>query len=188
MTANGLHSDQELLSRLRQGDRRAFDELYERHWDSVYGQAFKKLNDPDLAKDITQDIFIHLWTHREANFIDNFSAYLFSSVRNNVFRALKKDDRFIPISDLIIESRLHYPEADAELLKKEFFKIYDLLIESMPPAQQTIFRMRYHEDLSTLEIAEKLNLSRGTVQNQLTRAVTMLRASLLSIAFLISQQ
>lgn len=162
--------------------------LYEKHWDKVYSQSFKKLNDPDLAKDITQDVFIYLWMHRENNHIENLQAYLFSAVRNNVFRALKKDGKFIPISDLIVESRLHYPDADAELLEKEFFRTYDLLIQSMPPAQQTIFRMRYHEDLSTLEIAEKLNLSRGTVQNQLTRAVTMLRASLLSIALLISQQ
>ncbi len=62
----------------------------------------------------------------------NFNSYLFSAVRNNVFRALKKDGKFIPISDLIVESRLHYPDADAELLKKEFFRTYDLLIQSMP--------------------------------------------------------
>jgi RNA polymerase sigma-70 factor (ECF subfamily) len=188
MTTYGLYTDQELLAKLRGGDRQAFDALYEKHWDKVYNQSFKKLHDPELAKDITQEVFIYLWTHREQNNIDNLPAYLFTAVRNNVFRALKKEAKFIPVTDLIMEARTYYPGADADLLQKEFFKIYDTLVNAMPPAQQQIFRMRYHEDLSTQEIAEVLQLSRGTVQNQLTRAVTLLRASLLSIALLISQQ
>ena len=187
MASYTTYSDQELLGLLRNGDRTAFDALYEKHWDAVYNQAFKKMRDPDQAKDITQDVFIYIWTHREANHIDNLQAYLFSAVRNNVFRVLKRDGRFFPIDELILEARVHYPQADAALMEKEFFKAYSLLVDAMPPAQQTIFKMRYHENLSTGEIAEQLNLSRKTVQNQLTRAVTLLRASLLTIAIALTQ-
>jgi RNA polymerase sigma-70 factor (family 1) len=179
-------SDQELLSKLRDGDRGAFDELYEKHWDTVYIQAFKKLHEPDIAKDITQDVFIYLWTSRERNHIENLPAYLFSSVRNNVFKYLKRESRFIPITDLVMEVKAYYPEADSVILQKEFFKAYDALIQAMPDAQQTIFRMRYHEFLTTEEIADRLDISRKTVQNQLTRAVTMLRASLITLAVLIT--
>ncbi|ACU03289.1 RNA polymerase sigma factor [Pedobacter heparinus] len=188
MSAYSTYTDQELLAKLRGGDKFAFDEIYTKHWSKVYNQSFKKLHDPELAKDITQEVFIYLWQHRENNLIENLPAYLFTSVRNNVFRALKKQDRFIPVTDLIIEARAFYPDADADLLAKEFFKTYDILVNAMPPAQQRIFRMHYHDDLSTQEIAKILKLSRGTVQNQLTRAVTLLRASLLSIALMISQQ
>lgn len=187
MNNQSTFSDRELLFKLRQGDKSAFDELYEKHWERVYNQSFKKLRDPELSKDITQDVFIHLWSHRAVNSIENLPAYLFTAVRNNVFRTLKQESRFIPIDELILEARAQYPQADAVLLEKEFLKHYESFVNAMPPAQQQIFRMRYHEDYSTQEIAEMLNLSRGTVQNQLTRAVTMLKASLLSIAFLLSQ-
>lgn len=187
MSSRNHMSDQSLLLSLKDGNRKAFDQIYERHWAKTYNQAFKKLKDIVVAKDITQEVFIHLWANREKNNIENLEAYLFSAVRNNVFRHLKKDSRFIEISDLIIEARVHYPQADAAILEKEFFKAYEALINSMPAAQQTIFRMRYHEDLSTTEIAEKLDISRKTVQNQLTRAVTLLRASLISMALLLSQ-
>ena len=176
-----ISSDTDLLNRLREGDRTAFDLLYDRHWDKVYTQAFKKLHNPDTAKDITQEVFIHIWTHRDTNYIDNLEAWLFTSVRNNVFRELKKENKFIPIPELLVELRSYYPEADAEALQKELMEAYERLVESMPPAQQTIYKMRFHEDLSTEEIAEQLNISRKTVQNQLTRAVSMLKTSLLAV-------
>ena len=182
------HSDQQLIMMLREGDWHAFDSLYEKHWDKVYDQAFKKLHDSTVAKDITQEVFISLWTHRETNYIDNLEAYLFTACRNNVFRQLKLDKRFLPINDLILEVKAYYPQADAEMLQKEFFEKYESLVNSLPPAQQLIFKMRYHEDLSTTQIAEQLKLSRKTVQNQLARALTLLRASLLSIAFLLVQK
>jgi RNA polymerase sigma-70 factor (family 1) len=179
------YTDKELLFSVKRNDRSAFTALYERHWDTVYTQAFKKLNDADVAKDITQEVFIYLWTHRETNVIENLEAYLFSCVRNNIFRFLKKESRFICISDLVLEARAFCPEADALILQKELVKSYELLVKSMAPAQKQIYEMRFHEDLSTLEIAQQLNISRKTVQNQLTRALTLLRSSLTSIAIII---
>jgi RNA polymerase sigma-70 factor (family 1) len=179
------YTDKELLFFLERSDRAAFTELYDRLWDSVYSQAFRKLKDAEVAKDITQEVFIYLWTHRETNRIENLEAYLFSCVRNNIFRLLKKESRFICISELVLEARANCTEADALILQKELVKSYELLVNSMAPAQKLIYEMRFHEDLSTLEIAQQLNISRKTVQNQLTRALALLRSSLASIAILL---
>ncbi|MGF7079320.1 RNA polymerase sigma factor [Mucilaginibacter sp. UYCu711] len=174
------YSDAELLKLLQTGDGDAFDKLYERHWDKVYSQAFKGLHDADMAKDITQEVFVYLWTNRQSLRIQNLPAYLFSSVRNNVFRQLKQQQLFIPIPDLIETLKCYASAADARLLHDELLHAYSRLVKSLPPAQQTIFKMRYQEDLSTSEIASHLNISRKTVQNQLTRAVALLRASLMA--------
>ena len=68
-------------------------------------------------------------------------------------------------------------------LRKEFMIKYENLINTLTASQQQIFRMRYQQELSTAEIAEKLNISRKTVQNQLGKSMNNLRELLGSLFF-----
>jgi len=69
-------------------------------------------------------------------------------------------------------------EVDSNLLWNEFLKSYETLLQTLPPKRQEIFRLRYHEDLSTKDIAMRLEITRKTVQNQLGKAVEFLKVSL----------
>lgn len=184
MSKQGSDIDLLLLSNLRMGDKKAFDNLYERHWDKVFYTALKKIKDVDVAKDITQEVFTYIWLNRETNHILDLDAYFFSAVRNNVFRLMKREKRFTSISELIVEHK-NFCSADTEILEKELFIAYERLVQSMCPAQREIYNLRYKEDLSTYEIAKQLNISRKTVQNQLGRALTLLRTSLMTVAILV---
>ncbi|MES2446571.1 MAG: RNA polymerase sigma-70 factor [Bacteroidota bacterium] len=170
--------DDLLLQQIKANSMLAFDALYDKYWEQVYSAAYKRLKDADYAKDITQDIFLQIWQKREEINIDHFAPYLFTAVRNNVFKWMQKEQRFTPIPDLLAHLSATKDNADAEVLRKEFMLKYEALIETLTPAQQEIFRMRFHEDLSTKEIAEKLNITRKTVQNQLGKSVNQLRGSL----------
>ncbi len=65
-------------------------------------------------------------------------------------------------------------------------KVYEALIKTLTPSQQEIFRMRYQQDMTTAQIAEQLNISRKTVQNQLGKSIIHLRESLLvALVFLL---
>ncbi|MGF1923499.1 MAG: RNA polymerase sigma factor, partial [Bacteroidia bacterium] len=143
-----------------------------------YNAAYKRLKDADYAKDITQDIFLQIWHRRKEMNIEHFAPYLFTAVRNNVFKWIQKEQKFTPIPELLAHLSHAKDQADAELLRKEFMLKYEALVNTLTPAQQEIFRMRFHDDLSTKEIAEKLNITRKTVQNQLGKSVTQLRDSL----------
>ena len=99
---------------------------------------------------------------------------------------MEKEERYTPIPDLLLQPETVADQADAELIRKEFFKAWEALVASLTPSQQEIFRMRYNEDMSTDEIAQKLNISRKTVQNQLGRSVAFLRHSLSLICLLLS--
>ena len=170
--------DQYLLTQMKGDDESAFHLLYDRYWEQVYNAAYKRLKDADYAKDITQDIFLQLWSRRKELQIAFVPSYLYMSVRNNVFKWMEKEQRFTTIPDLLACLEQRSDRADVELLRKEFMAKYEAMVNSLPAAQQTIFKLRFHEDLSTKEIAEKLNISRKTVQNQLGKSVGQLRDAL----------
>lgn len=170
--------DKWLLAQMRENNSKAFDTLYEKYWERVYMDALVRLRDPAYAKDITQDIFLKLWTRRQEAEIENLPAYLFTAVRNNVFKWLEKERKYIPVSDLLKELETSRDKADAEVLRKEFMRAYNSLLADFTPSQQVIFNMHYRQDLSTSDIAAQLNISRKTVQNQLGRCLTRLRRAL----------
>lgn len=170
--------DQYLLAQMKGDDESAFHLLYDRYWEQVYNAAYKRLKDADYAKDITQDIFLRLWSRRKELQIAFVPSYLYMSVRNNVFKWMEKEQRFTTIPDLLACLEQRSDRADVELLRKEFMAKYEAMVNSLPAAQQTIFKLRFHDDLSTKEIAEKLNISRKTVQNQLGKSVGQLRDAL----------
>lgn len=185
LTKDDSASDKLLLLKLKEGNKEAFDVLYEKYWQGIYAAAFKRLQDPDLAKDMTQDVFLQLWLKREESDITNLSGYLYTSVKNMIFNWMERERKFTPIPELLLHLKVSLDQADAGILRNEFMQAYEALIVTLTPSQQVIFRMRYQQDLSTSEIAEQLNISRKTVQNQLTRAVAQIRASLTLVSLLI---
>lgn len=174
-------NDQLLLQQLQNNDTAAFDALYDKYWGLVYSAAYKRLKDENYAKDITQDIFLQLWQRRHQLNITHLPAYLYTSVRNNVLKCMEKTQRITPIPELLEQTAKE--GADAALLRKEFMIKYENLINTLTASQQQIFRMRYQQELSTAEIAEKLNISRKTVQNQLGKSMNNLRELLGSLFF-----
>jgi RNA polymerase sigma-70 factor (ECF subfamily) len=174
-------NDRMLLQQLQNDDVTAFDSLYEKYWSLVYSAAYKRLKDNSYAKDITQDIFLQLWHRRHELNIEHLPSYLYTSVRNNVLKWMEKEQRIKPIPELLQQAARE--GADAAVLRKEFLIKYENLINTLTPSQQQIFRMRYQHDLSTAEIAEQLNVSRKTVQNQLGKSLLTLRELLGAVYF-----
>lgn len=172
-------TDQELLELLAKGNRSAFDTLYSRHWKRVLNQANKRLGDADAAQDVAQEVFFQLWKRGSGDVIDNLPAYLFVSVRNAVFKHFEKESKYQSLSDVVFEMETLHNGADGNLLYNEFLKSFSQLIDSLPPQQRTIFRLRYEEGLDTQQIADQLQISVKTVRNHLGRALATCRESLL---------
>lgn len=173
-----------LLSQMREGKKCGFDSLYEKYKKDVFNEAYYRLNDTDLAKDITQDVFTSLWIKGAENVISNLPGYLYVSVKNNVFRLMQRQNKFVPISDLLMELTSNSNRPDANLLYNELFNAYQALVANLPVQQRVIYRMRYDEQLSPDEIAEKLKLSPKTVRNHLGRALLRIRFAFLLVQLL----
>lgn len=186
MTIYSTHTDQELIALLKLGDELAYRQLYNNHWAQTYNNIYKRLKDHDKAEDITQDIFLQLWIKREVVNIENVAGYLFIAARNCVFRSMEQSAHLIPIADLLTDLESSHDHADGHLLTVEFMRAYEALVNALPEGQQTIFRMRFNEDLSPDEIAAALGLSPKTVRNQLGKAIATLRASMMMLAAILT--
>ncbi|TDQ07107.1 RNA polymerase sigma factor [Pedobacter metabolipauper] len=173
------HDEKYHLLQLHNNCSNAFDILYTKYWEVVYANAYKRLNDADQAKDITQEIFLKLWNNRQSVKIENLPAYLHTAVKNAVFNWFEKEKKYIPVSDLLIETEAATEQADSGLLRKELLRTYEALLKTLTSSQQIIFRMRFQQDETTTMIAQKLGISRKTVQNQLGKSLIHLRESIL---------
>ncbi|MCC8408177.1 sigma-70 family RNA polymerase sigma factor [Mucilaginibacter sp. UR6-1] len=176
--------DKELLYLLGQGSKQAFDILYDKYWKKVYNAAYKRLNDTVYAQDIAQDVFVQLWTRASKAPIDNLPAYLAVAARNGVFKHMEKQSRFADLPDAPVHIE-GIDKADERLLFSEFHKAFYQLIETLPTQQRIIFKMRFEDDLTSAEIAEALQISPKTVRNQIGKALTTIKSSLLVIQLMV---
>jgi len=172
-------SDNELLAKMSEGNRPAFDILYNRHWRKVFNAAYKRANDRKIAEDVAQDIFVQLWTRGKETVIDNLPAYLTVAARNNVFKRLGKEERYTELPDDFHELPNSLDTTDSRLLHKEFLSAFAELVEALPEQQRAIFKYRFNDGLSSQEIADKLNISPKTVRNHIGRALATLKKELI---------
>ena len=187
MLTGKVHTNQDtlLLIKLSEGCSDAFDELYEKYWSHVFDEAYKRLGNRDQAKDIAQEVFTSMWTRGTETLIENLPAWLYKVTKNQVYKQMQKQERFVPIPDLLAELEGHDGWADTALVAKELLRAYEALIASLPDQQRIIFRMRYQDELSPDEIALKLNLSPKTIRNHLGRALLKLRTIFMLVQLLL---
>ncbi len=169
-----VQDDKILLMQLQEGKRTAFNILYNKYWEQTYSNAYKRLRDEDLAKDIVQEIFVSIWVNRHSP-ISNLPAYLSISVRNQVFKIAAKSKNLTPYLEVFDNIPAQNEKADGNLLWQEFYHSYEKLLSTLPPKRQQIFRLRFHDDIPTKTIASQMRISRKTVQNQLGKAIEQLR-------------
>lgn len=171
----------ELIAMFRSGDREALKHLYGLHFKTLCYFAAKVVLDSQQAEDIVADSYVKLWTLR-ANFdtLTNIRAFLYITVRNACFNYLRHAKRMTAAQQEMLylfqndSQQLQFHEIEASLLDKIYGEI-----ESLPKQCREVFKLFYLERLNTTEIAERMKLSRNTVQNHKIRAMKLLRTALL---------
>ncbi|WP_316794412.1 RNA polymerase sigma factor [Pedobacter frigoris] len=177
--------DNALLLQLSEGNKHAFDILYNKYWKQVFNAAYKRLNNIEQAQDIAQDVFVQLWTRGSKTQIDNLPAYLMVAARNGVFKKMEKEAKYSALPDAAEQLESPFGGADSGVLHQEFLIAFNALVNTLPTQQRIIFKMRFEEELSSQQIADQLELSPKTVRNQLGKALSTLRSSMLLMHLLL---
>ena len=180
--------DKKLVKSLRKGDLHAYDELYRKYSKKLLYFALGYINTKEDAEGLIQEVFMIIWrNHKQLKEEQSFSSYLFTITYNAIRKYYRKKgrekkhlDQFLTNydeSDLKTISQIEYKDL-AERLKK--------IIDTFPERRKEVFKLSREEHLTNKEIAEKLNITKKTVENHITDSLKVLREKLnISLFFLV---
>lgn len=174
---------------IRDGNEKAFKNLFERYYPELCGYASHILHNNILSEELVQDIFIKIWNNRlKIDIKTSIKAYLYHSVHNqsiNCARQLmtEKNKHF----QLMDESRWKFIEnnyyVDDYLIEKleaiDTQTKIEQAIADLPPQCREVFKLNRFADKSVSEIANMLKVSENTVRTHLFRAIAKIKKVIL---------
>lgn len=174
------------LQQLEQGSLEAFDVLYLHYYPKLKYFLNSFVKDEEIAKDLSQDIFMKIWINKATiSNISNFSAYLFSSARNTLYNHYQHNlvkEKYVST----LQGMPNYAEfLEDDLFANELNELIRTTIANMPKKRREIFIMSREKGMSNQEIADKLNISKRTIENQITLALALLRKVVISVKTLL---
>ena len=163
------------LNALREGDEKAFEEIYLNYYNRTLYFLTGLVKCEEDAKELTQEVFIKLWTNREKiNPVRSVHNYMYTIARNAAFNFLKH--KLIEINYTNEYSAGTETETSEDILfAKETALLIEMTVERMPVQRQRIYKMSRNEGLENEEIAARLHISKKTVENQLSLALKELK-------------
>lgn len=179
MAINEHQSDYELVERLRKGDIDAFDQVFKKYGDRLFGFAMKYLKSKEDTEELVQDVFLKIWENRSnLKKESSLKSYLFTITYHNMcghFRKKQIHEKFVKEKGTVLNATINLEE---QLEYKSTLEQVDRLIEKLPEKQRIIFIKSRKEGKSTKEIADEMNLAPGTIDNQISSAIKFLRKNL----------
>lgn len=182
-----LQMDMENLH-MQKNNKSDFSRVYSIYFPKLVRFAREFVLSTEDAENIIQDIFIYLWEHQELlDTLTNLNAFLFTLVKNKCIDQLRhrkllerKREEFKTVLDKEIQLKLYaLQQFDENALSNEDIEIIlNNAINSLPEKCREVFILSRMEGLKNREIAERLNISAKTVENQMTTAIRKLRVEL----------
>lgn len=156
-----------------------FEETFKMHYKMLCNAANKILNDQDAAEDVVQDVFLKFWSKREnINIIHSVKSYLYRATINTSLNYLESNKKITRLKNT--EHSSEYPTVNAgeELSHKELKSKIDEAMDQLPPKCKVVFVLSRSEGMKYQQIADHLGISVKTVENQMGKALKMLRERL----------
>jgi RNA polymerase sigma-70 factor (ECF subfamily) len=168
-----------LYEEMKRGKEYAFDFFFNYYYPGlcVYAQNLISLPEEE-ARDIVQDVFVKFWNDREKLDIRfSIRSYLFVAVKNKCFDVQRKKNRSIKVQE-ISDDQIFTDESFETYILSELEALFNKSLNKLPERCREIFELSRLQGLKNREIAQKLNLSEKTVENQVTKALHILKEEL----------
>lgn len=181
---NGNYLDHLILKALREDDEKALSHLFESQYNRLFRSGLKLGADSELVKESIQAVFKDLWQYRHSlSDIESFEAYLKTALKRRIFKEIKKQQKNRILDESAFEERtLSVPSYEDTLIEQQTQNIEKqqlmAVLEQLTPRQKEVVMLKYFEELSYSEIAERTCLQIDTIYKILHEAIKKLKSIL----------
>lgn len=164
-----------------------FETVYNLYWKKVYSICYKHIEDPEVAKDLVQDIFISLWERKEELVInDSLEKYLVKAAKFKVFEHIRnKVGHEAKLETISYYQTLEQTASGSEFVElKELQERINSAISVLPEHCKKVFQHSRIDGLKNKEIAQNMHITERTVEYHITKALAFLRIRLKEYAHL----
>jgi len=168
------------LQLLREGNHKAFEELFETYFESLSRYAFSILRDGDEAQDVVQKVFYKLWDQRkELEIRTSVKSYLYRIVHNESLNFIQQRANRAEINREISSYNDDATDnVNEQLMASDLQLAINKALDELPPQCRKVFELSRMEQKSYSEIAQSLAISVNTVENHISKALRQLRVAL----------
>lgn len=167
-------TDTQLAKEIKQSNKQAFETFYFRYYKLLFHYTVGRIQSPETAREIIQEIFKRLWQNRKS--IDtkkSIKAYLFRITNNLLIDSYRKQQ----VQNTYFDRPDELPEMYSDD-NPDFKTQFNIAMEKLPEDCRIVFALHHVKNYTYLEIAEMCSVSKKTVEKRMKRAIEMLREQL----------
>jgi len=173
--ANDSENIENTIIRVARGDKQAYRQLVLQYADRVNAYCLQFSKEPYYAEELTQEIFIKLWTYRkQLARVDHWEGYLFTVAKHTAFRFMQRVSRE---EHLRQELLAHFSEntAQPDSQTEHLITVAHRAIQQLPPRRRQAFVMSRLNGMTHAEIADELGISSNTVKEHIVQATKAIK-------------
>jgi RNA polymerase sigma-70 factor (ECF subfamily) len=160
-------------------DEQAYKGLFIIFYKPLLHFAGSFLANREMAEEVVSDVFVSVWQNRKRlEEIRNLKVYLYVSAKNNSLKYLLKQQKTVAITldQLAVEFESELPDPEQLMITAEMMQQIRRVVEELPPRCKMIYKLIKEDRLKYKEVAEILNISVKTIDNQLAIALKRIAA------------
>jgi RNA polymerase sigma-70 factor (ECF subfamily) len=168
-----------MIKGLRSGRESAYEQLFKEYYKPLSVFASGYLEDLESGKETVQDLFVYLYEKRKTLVITtSIKSYLYQSVRNRCLNQIKHQQVRKMHQDRMKPDMQESENLEDKIRETELEHMVSKVVDELPPQCKRIFTMSRVSGRSNSEIAEQLEISKRTVETQISNALKVLREKL----------
>ena len=172
--------DKDILSNLKEQPETALKVLYDEYYNYICSVVYKMVGDSTLAEDIAQEVFVEVWKRKDSLDVNiSLRGYLRRIAVNKTLNHIRARKMNFEEEDTVLNVASAENSTQKVLEAQDLQKVINDSIDSLPDKCRVVFGLSRFEELSYREIAIQLGISVKTVENQISKALKLVRKAVL---------